>query len=159
MIAIQYGTRPIKYSSLIRTLLTIGAVSIFILTTLPTAGGDNIVYLYAIVIGSLLGAIAGLSINVRRTTKNKLLATAGLAYASLWIGVAVIRFIFAYLSTHSLHQQIANLALQLRLTGKPAVSGFFILLSIAMALTRSKVLLVKALKAKNNTTDTASESA
>lgn len=157
MIAIQYGTRSIKYLSLIRTLLTIVGIGIFILTTLPTAGGDSMVYVYGALIGGLLGTIAGLSIRVYKASTGKLFATAGLTYASLWIGVALARFAFAYLSSHNLHHQIADLAIQLRITGKPAVSGFFILLSITMALARSKVLLVKATVAKR-ATSTASES-
>lgn len=159
MIAIQFGTRPLKYSSLLRTLLTIGVIGAFILATLPTAGGDVRVYVYGIVLGGLLGTLAGLSVRVRRVATGKMLATAGLAYASLWIGLAVARFAFAYVSNHSLHQQIAHLALRLQITGKPAISGFFILLSLTMALARSKVLLIKALRSKTSPASAANEPA
>lgn len=157
MIVIQFGTRRLKYFSLIRTLVTIVAIGIFVLLSIPTGGGDLAVYIYGALIGGLLGTVAGLTIRVHKDPNGKLLATAGLGYAGIWLGVAIARFVFAYLSNHNLHQQIADFARTLHVTGKPAVSAFFILLSITMALTRTKVLLFKATSTKTHTVSASNE--
>jgi len=148
MIAIQLGTRPVKFFSLIRTLPTIIGIGIFILVSIPRGGNDLAVHVCGVLIGGLLGAIAGLFIRVRTASSGKLLMTAGLGYASIWLGVAVARFMFAYLSTHGLHRQIADFTRTLHVTGKPAISAFFILLSVTMALARTKILLFKAVGTK-----------
>lgn len=106
-------------------------------------GGDVGIYIFSGAIGALLGVVAGMSIRVK-ISRDKLWAIAGISYASIWIGVALARYAFAYLSDHGLHEQIAHFAATLHITGKPAVSAFFVILSISMALARTIVLLGKA---------------
>lgn len=125
-------------------VLVVVAGEVF-LHDLPTAGNDARLELVGLGVGVLLGVVAGLLVRVRRSG-SEVLMSAGTAYAALWVGVIGGRMVFAYGADHWFTQRIGLFSYEHRITGADAWTAAFVLMALAMVLTRVAVTALMTLR-------------
>jgi hypothetical protein len=129
------GTRPVQRSSFVTPLLVVAVGAIALLRDLPTAGQD----LALEVVGALTGVALGvLATELTRFSHRgeRLVVTAGTAFAALWVIVIGGRIAFAEWATGSGARAVGEFSMQHRITGADAWTAAFVLMALAMVLTR-----------------------
>ncbi len=110
----------------------------------PIRGNDLTLELVGVAAGVVLGAVAGLLVRVRRDEDGRLVMRAGAAYAALWTGVIGGRVLFAYGAEHWFAASIGAFSSAHRITGADAWTAGFVLMALAMVLTRLAVTVLLA---------------
>jgi hypothetical protein len=118
------------------------AAAVF-LRDVPTAGNDGTLELVGAGTGVLLGLAAGLLVRVR-TSAGRTTMSAGRPYAALWTLVIGGRMLFAYGADHWFSTGIGRFSYEHRITGADAWTAAFVLMALAMVLTRVAVTAVAA---------------
>jgi hypothetical protein len=114
----------------------------------PTGGNDLALELVGLGAGVALGIVAALLVRVRRTTEG-VLTTAGAPFALLWIVVIGGRMLFAYGSDHWFGDAIVRFSLDHRITAAGAWTAAFVLMALAMIVTRVAITGVAAARARS----------
>ncbi|MFI5930983.1 hypothetical protein [Actinoplanes sp. NPDC051494] len=131
------GTHELSVRRAVRPVLIVLAVAAFYLRSFPTAGNDVRLDLVGVAAGVLLGVATGLLVKVRRdATTGRIVTTAGVAFATLWIAVTVGRMLFVYGTDHWFAAGIVTFSREHLITGADAWTAAFILLSLTMVLAR-----------------------
>ena len=137
------GTRPITRTRLTLPLVIVAGVAVGFLSHVPTVGNDVTLEVVLALAGAVLGVVAGLLVRVEPTTSGTQVMRAGAAYAALWVAVIGGRMLFAYGADHWYPRQIAQFSITHRITGADAWTAAFVLMALAMVLTRVAVTALR----------------
>ena len=104
---------------LILPLVLVVIAGFVYLRDVPTTGNDAYLEIAGALVGVLLGVAAAMLVRVRRD-RERVLATAGAAFAALWVAVIGGRILFAYGATHWFGREIGTFSVQHRIVGAGA---------------------------------------
>jgi hypothetical protein len=144
------GTRSMTLRRLILPLVLVVIAGFFYLRDIPTAGNDTYLEIAGALSGVLLGVAAALLVRVRRQDQ-RVLATAGIAFAALWIVVIGGRILFAYGATHWFPRAIGTFSMQHQIVGAGAWTAAFVLMALAMVAVRVGIGAVQRTRALRGT--------
>lgn len=130
------GTRTVSRARFTLPLLLVAVAAAVFLRDVPTAGHDLGLELAGIAAGALLGLVAAALVRVHRDATGRLVMRAGAAYAVLWIAVIGGRCMFAYGADHWLRRAIGEFSMTHQITGADAWTAAFVLMALAMVITR-----------------------
>lgn len=133
------GARTISRARFTLPLLLVAIAASVFLRDVPTAGNDVILELAGVATGAVLGVVAGTLVRVERDGSGALTMRAGARYAVLWIAVIGGRCLFAYGADHWFGPSIARFSMTHQITGADAWTAAFILMALAMVVTRVAV--------------------
>ncbi len=100
-ILLQFGSRPVDWRRLVAPLVIVAGFAVYYLKGIPTSGNDGLFTLAGAVLGVVLGIAAGLLMGVRNDGNGRVILTAGVAYAALWIVVFALRLGFVFVAENS----------------------------------------------------------
>ena len=129
------GTRVLTRRRVTVPLLVVLAAGWFYLKDLPVAGHDGLLELAGLVVGIAAGSVAAMTVRVRRE-RGRLTTTAGLAFVAVWFAVIGGRVAFAYGAEHWFPSAIGEFSRQHQITGADAWTAAFVLMALAMVVTR-----------------------
>jgi hypothetical protein len=121
------------------------------LRSVPTSAGDIELITVLGVAGVLLGLVAGMLMKVQRTEDGSLVTVAGRSYATVWIATIAGRLLFAYGASDWFAPQIADFSRSLGITGSAAYTSAFVIMALAMIVTRVAVTAFRAVRATEST--------
>lgn len=136
ILAANLGTRPLSRRRIALPLLIVAGVGYTFLRNVPTSGNDVQLELAGLTLGVLFGVVAGLLVRVSRTENGRLVTTAGAAFAAIWVFVIGGRTLFAYGADHWFGRDIAQFSVQNQITGSGAWTAAFVLMALAMVISR-----------------------
>jgi hypothetical protein len=138
------GTRTVGRLRLIRPFLAAAIVVPFFIKGVATAGNGLLLEIAGIAAGAVLGLAAAACMRVRRDQRTgAVTAHAGAAYAAIWIAVSAGRLFFDYGANHLFTAQLFSFGMARHIT-VAALTDSLIFLSLAMLLTRTAALAVRA---------------
>ena len=137
------GTRTLTRRRVTLPLFVVAAAGWFYLGDMPTLGNDGWLELVGLVAGVLLGIVAALTVRVRREG-DRVVATAGLAFAALWVAVIGGRVLFAFGADHWFARSIGQFSRDHLITGADAWTAAFVLMALAMVVSRLAVTGIRA---------------
>jgi hypothetical protein len=137
------GSRVLTVRRVIIPLVVVAAAGAVYLRDLPTAGHDLTLELIGLAAGLVLGASAALAVRVRREHE-RVVTTAGITFAAIWVGVIGGRMLFAYGAENWFGPSIGRFSHQHLITGADAWTAAFVLMALAMVLSRVVVTGVRA---------------
>ena len=129
------GTHAVTRKSVIRPLILVASVGSFFLGSIPGAGNDHLLEGTGLLIGIVLGVASAALVRVRRTTAG-VVTTAGAGFAALWIAVIGGRVAFAYGADHWFSGALVSFSRAHNITSSNAWADGFILMALAMVVTR-----------------------
>jgi hypothetical protein len=139
------GTRELTRARLLLPLVVVAGVGAGFLAHVPTEGNDLALEAALAGGGAVLGVLAGLLVRVEPARdRSGLVMRAGAAYAALWVVVIGGRMAFAYGADHWFGRQIATFSVVHQITGAAAWTAAFVLMALAMVLTRVAVTAARA---------------
>ena len=130
------GTKTLTHRRLTLPVVLVAVAGYAFLRDLPTAGNDTHLELAGLTAGVVLGVFAALLVRVRRAADGSLVAEAGAAFAALWIVVIGGRMLFAYGADHWFITAIGRFSRDHQITGADAWTAAFVLMALAMVVTR-----------------------
>lgn len=145
------GRRGIGRLRVLRPL-TAGAIVPLYLTAVPTSGHNVGLMLLAAAVGVLLGVACHAFVHVyfdpSRGAHGKAMSRAGVGYGLFWVAVFAVRLAFEYGASNWFGPSLGRFLAehQLSVTG---LTDALIFMAIALALTRSVVLALRAANARN----------
>ncbi len=137
------GTRTLTRRRVTLPLFVVAGAGWFYLADLPSVGNDGRLELVGLAAGVLLGAVAALTVRVHREGE-RTLATAGAAFAALWVAVVGGRVLFAYGAEHWFSRDIAQFSREHLITGADAWTAAFVIMALAMVVSRLAVTGLRA---------------
>ncbi len=137
------GSRVLTVRRVVVPLVVVAAAAATYLRDLPTAGHDLTLELIGLAAGLVLGAVAALTVRVRRDHE-RVVTTGGIAFAAIWVFVIGGRMLFAYGAEHWFGASIGRFSHQHLITGADAWTAAFILMALAMVLSRVAVTGLRA---------------
>jgi hypothetical protein len=138
------GTRTVSRARFTLPLLLVAVAAGVFLREVPTAGNDVGLELAGVGAGAVLGLVAAALVHVERNSRGRLVMRAGVAYAALWIAVIGGRCAFAYGADHWFPRAIGEFSMTHSITGADAWTAAFVVLSVAMVLSRLVVVAIGA---------------
>lgn len=138
------GTRVVTGGRLLLPVVLVVVAGWFFLQDLPTTAGDTRLELAGALIGVALGVAAAALMPVRRDGAGRIVTTAGVGYALLWITVIGGRIAFAYSATGWASRPVGEFSKAQQITGAAAWTAAFVLMALAMVLTRVAVTAAHA---------------
>lgn len=142
------GTRPVTRSTFVVPVVVALAAAIAFLRHVPTSGHDVQLELIGVAAGVTFGVLAGLLAPVlQRDTR--VLVRAGAAFAAVWVVAIGGRVAFAEWATHSGATSVARFSMAHQITGADAWTAAFVLMALAMVLTRTAVTASRAWAVKH----------
>jgi hypothetical protein len=137
------GTHTFTARRLLLPLVAVAITGTIFLRDIPTLGNDVNLELAGAAAGVVFGILAALLVRVRRDG-DRVITTAGIAYALVWIVVIGGRMLFAYGADHWFTGGIVSFSRTYLITGADAWTVAFVLMALAMVLTRVLVTAVQA---------------
>lgn len=141
-LARNLGTRPVTRGTFVLPLAITVAASFFFLP-LPTRGNDLPLIGALGAVGVVLGVAAGAATRLH-DRDGRLLATAGVAYATLWVVAIGGRVAFAEWATGPGARTIATFSRDHAITGADAWTAAFVIMALAMMLSRTASLALRS---------------
>jgi hypothetical protein len=138
------GTKVVTGRRLLLPVVLVAVAGWFFLQDLPTTAGDTRLELAGALIGVGLGVAAAALMPVRRDGAGRIVTTAGVGYAILWIAVIGGRIAFAYSATGWAYRSVGEFSMAQQITGAAAWTAAFVLMALAMVLTRVAVTAAHA---------------
>jgi hypothetical protein len=143
------GTHECTTRRLLRPVVIVLAVAAFYLHSFPTQGNDVPLVLIGLAAGTVLGIVSGLFVRVHRdASTGKIHTTAGLGFAAIWIAVTAARLLFIYGADHWFTAGLVTFSRTHLITGSDAWTAAFVLLSLAMVLSRLAVVVISAARVR-----------
>jgi len=130
------GTRPVSRARFTLPLLLVAVAAAGFLRDVPTAGSDLTLEVVGVAAGVVLGLLAAALVRVDRDTTGRLVLRAGAPYAALWLVVIGGRCAFAYGAQHWFPRAIGEFSATHHITGADAWTAAFVLMALAMVVTR-----------------------
>ncbi len=140
------GTRTMTVRRLALPLILVAIAAVVYLRDIPTAGNDTYLEIAGAAAGAAFGVAAAMLVRVRRDG-HRVLATAGAAFAALWIAVIGGRMLFAYGATHWFSRAIGTFSVQHRILGTGAWTAAFVLMALAMVAVRVSIAAAQRTRA------------
>lgn len=138
------GTRAITGRRLLLPVALVAVLGWVFLQDVPTIGGDLRLEIAGTLIGVVLGIGAAALMPVRRDGAGRLVTVAGAGYAALWIAVIGGRIVFAYSATGWASRSVGEFSMAQQITGADAWTAAFVLMALAMVLSRVAVTATRA---------------
>lgn len=138
------GTRQLTWRRLAMPLILVAVAAALFLRDLPLLGNDGVLEIIGAAAGVALGVVAGLLVRVRYDGTRSLVMSAGIGYAVLWLVVIVGRCLFAFGADHWFGDSIARFSMHHLITGAAAWTAAFVLMALAMVVSRVATTAVKA---------------
>jgi hypothetical protein len=130
------GTRRVSAGTFLVPALVVMVAAAIFLRGLSTAGNDLDLELLGALVGLALGAFAALLTKVSRSSDGRIVVTAGVGFAALWILVIGGRVAFAEWATHGGSRMIGEFSMRHMISGAGAWTSAFVLLALAMVIGR-----------------------
>ncbi len=146
------GTHRVTPTMFVVPAVVVTTVAAAYLRHVPTLGHDGTLELVGAAAGVLLGALAAALTTVGRRG-GELVVSAGLSFAALWVVVIGGRIAFAEWATHSGARAVGEFSVRHQITGADAWTAAFVLLAVAMVLSRYAVTGAAALVAARRNHD------
>ncbi|MCB0905798.1 MAG: hypothetical protein KDB63_01620 [Nocardioidaceae bacterium] len=129
------GTKPLTRATFAVPAAIVLVAGLAFLRDLPSAGHDLRLEVVGAVVGCVLGLVAT-SLTRVRSKGADVVVRAGVAFAALWVVVIGGRVAFAEWATHSGAQAVGEFSMRHQITGADAWTAAFVLMSLAMVVTR-----------------------
>ncbi|WP_405087619.1 hypothetical protein [Microbispora sp. NBC_01389] len=139
------GTKTLTRTRMVLPLVVVAVAAYVFLREMPAIGNDARLELAGAAAGVALGVAAGLLVRVRRAGE-RMVTVAGAWYAALWVAVIGGRMLFAYGADHWFSAGIATFSRTHLITGADAWTAAFVLMALAMVVTRVLVTGARALR-------------
>jgi RsiW-degrading membrane proteinase PrsW (M82 family) len=137
----QLGRRVVTRRRFTIPLIIVGVAALEYLRNVPTAGDDVPFYVIGAAAGAGFALLASLFVRVERDASGDIVARTGVMYAVIWLVVIGGRIAFAEAATHtSFGQTVGSFSRAESITGPGAWQAMFVLMALAMVLTRVAVL-------------------
>jgi hypothetical protein len=138
------GTRPVTRSTYLVPLTVVAVAAGIYLRDVPGAGYYHALELAGVGAGVVFGLAATACTRLVRDDAGRLLARAGIAFAAVWVIAIGGRIAFAELATHSWGPEVARFSVAHQITGADAWRAAFVLMALAMVLTRVAATAIAA---------------
>ena len=142
------GTRPVSRTTFVTPLVVVTAAAAVFLRHLPTAGHDLWLEGTGVAAGIVLGALTAALTRVRPRSDGAVVITAGAAFALVWVLAIGGRIAFAEWATGSGARTVAEFSMRHHITGADAWTAAFVLMALAMVLSRTAASGLSALAAR-----------
>lgn len=129
--------------SVVRPIALAAVIGSTFLTSVPSAGNDRVLEAAGLLAGVTLGVASALLVRVHRT-KAGVVTSAGASFAALWIAAIGGRVLFSYGADHWFSRGISNFSRSHSITSADAWTTAFVLMALAMVLTRVLVTAAQA---------------
>lgn len=136
------GTREVALSTFVLPVVIVVAAASFFLFPIPTAGNDLDLVLAFGTIGILFG-LAASAVTRLHHRDGKLVATAGGAFAILWLVMIGGRVAFAEWATGTGARTVGMFSRDHAITGADAWTAAFVVMALGMVLARTVALAVR----------------
>lgn len=137
----QLGRRVVTRRRFTIPLIIVVVAGLEYLRNAPTVGDDVRFYIVGAVAGAAFALIASLFVRVEREPTGEIVARTGVMYALVWLIVIGGRIIFAEAATHtSFGHTVGSFSRAESISGSGAWRAMFVLMALAMVLTRLVVL-------------------
>lgn len=114
------------------------------LHTIPTTGNDMVLIAALVLIGAVIGVLAGLAMHLRIDGHGATLARAGWLAASLWVLGIGARLAFVLASEHGAGHAITQFSINNRISGSAAWTAALVLMAFAEVLARLAAIQIRA---------------
>ncbi len=149
IISSNLGTRTLTRRRVTVPLFVVASAGWFYLNDLPTLGNNGKLELVGLAVGVLLGVVAALTVRVHRDGE-RVLATAGAAFVAIWVAVIGGRVLFAYGAEHWFARDIGEFSRSHLITGADAWTAAFVIMALAMVVSRLAVTGLRVARLPNN---------
>lgn len=136
------GTREVALGTFVVPLVIVAAAASFFLFPLPAAGNDLELVLAFGAIGVLLGLAASAATRLHHRD-GTLVATAGPAFALLWLVMIGGRIVFAEWATGTGARAVGMFSREHAITGADAWTAAFVVMALGMVLARTVALAIR----------------
>jgi hypothetical protein len=146
VIATQVGRHTLSLHRLALPLLTVGLVGWQYLQSIPTRGGSLDFVLCCAAFGVLCGLLAASLVRIERDSlSGRVMTSAGVGYAVVWLVVLGGRLAFGYLAQHGWSAQVRQFSIDHALTVN-AWTAAFVMMALAMVVARTASIGLRALR-------------
>ena len=132
------GARAVAVRTFLLPAAVVAAAAAGFLRSVPTAGHDVRLEAAGALTGVALGVVSALLTQVEER-RGRLVVSAGVAFAALWVVVVGGRVAFAEWATHSGSRTVAEFSVRHQITGADAWTAAFVLMALAMVVARYAV--------------------
>jgi hypothetical protein len=137
----QLGRRVVTRRRFTIPLIIVGVAALEYLRHVPTAGDDVPFYFIGAVGGAAFALLASLFVRVERDPSGQIVARTGVMYAVIWLLIIGGRIAFAEAATHtSFGETVGSFSRSESITGAGAWQAMFVLMALAMVVTRVAIL-------------------
>jgi membrane associated rhomboid family serine protease len=137
----QLGRRVVTRRRFTIPLIIVGVAAVEYLRGAPTGGHDLAFYAIGVASGAAFAVLASMFVHVERDATGQIVARTGVMYAVVWLIVIGGRIAFAETATHTgFGQTVGSFSRAEMITGSGAWRAMFVLMALAMVLTRVGVL-------------------
>jgi hypothetical protein len=139
------GTKPVNGRVLALPLVLVAVACAFYLRSISTAGNDLALEVAGAVAGIVLGLAATAVTQVWAKPDGRIVVSAGVAFAAIWIAAIGGRIVFAELATHAWGPAVGRFSMAHAITGADAWRTCFVLMAVCMVAARilSTAVLVR----------------
>lgn len=145
VLATNLGTRTLTWRRLMIPVVLVALAGGSFLRRMPTVGHDLELELAGLSSGVLLGVLAALLVRVGRVG-DRVATSAGAGFAALWIVVIGGRMLFAYGAQHWYGAALGTFSRAHQITGSGAWAAAFVLMALAMVISRVLVTGAQAVR-------------
>ncbi|MEW6421005.1 MAG: hypothetical protein AB1511_04660 [Deinococcota bacterium] len=150
MIFTVIGRRTVTLTTYLRPLLIVSGAGLFFLRGMPTGGHDVPLELAGVAVGVVFGVLAAAASRVERQG-DAVVVTSGRRYALVWLAAIGLRVAFAELATRNpaFGHWVTQFSIARQITGAEAWRAAFVLMALAMVVTRVVLIAVRATTARS----------